>query len=256
MTLVLTEASPLGIVMAADSAYTSATTGNVRYGEKLFLVPYLSAGLSFWGTGLPKRPEEWISEFIHNNQSSPNLADLGIRLQDSLRQVILPLPQGVRRSTLGFHLAGLTTASVPIVFHVHNGESTVLTARGQHVDPRLVNCNDDLPESLAKSVVLGRGQGFILRNGDFLPYAAIWNQVGPLAEGFAAFIKQAAGQQWTLEDRGLFVAAQVEIMKVLYSSWRQNRLSGKIAPAIGGGVKYLVIGPNRPSPAISTAAFQ
>jgi hypothetical protein len=255
VTLVLTEVSPFGLVMAADSAYTSVSTGEVRYGDKLFAIPGLRAGLSFWGGGLPGKPDDWIRSFLTANQSATSIRELGESLRDELRRIIPPLPPGQSRTTLGFHLGGVNPSGVPDVFHIHNGASTVLAARGELVDSRLVNCNNDLPPALFRAEVLGKGTPYILRNGDSLPYAAIWNQAGPWAETFAGFIQQAAGQGWTLDDRGRFVAAQIEVMRVLYSSWRQNRIAGTKAPVIGGAVRYLTLGANNLAPTVATAQF-
>jgi hypothetical protein len=120
----------------------------------------------------------------------------------------------------------------------------------------LVNCNNDLPPAIFQAEVLGKGKLYSLRNGDFLPYAAIWDQAGPWAEAFAGYIQQAAGQSWTIADRARFVAGQIEVMRVLYSSWQQNLISGKKAPAIGGPIRYLTLGPGNLTPVVATAHFQ
>ncbi len=57
MTLVLTEISPLGITMAANTAVTYTNTHtNLSHAQnnaaiKLQTIPYLNAGISCWGMG-------------------------------------------------------------------------------------------------------------------------------------------------------------------------------------------------------------
>lgn len=91
MTLILTELSHYGIAMATDSALTETllkpdgTIGDKDYygARKLFTVPKLSAGISYWGWGdIPNpgaswedkdklfRTELWLPYFLETNKEN------------------------------------------------------------------------------------------------------------------------------------------------------------------------------------------
>jgi hypothetical protein len=255
MTLILTEVTPLGIVMAADSAYTRVD-GSVRPGEKLFLIPGLNAGLSLWGRGLPVKAEDWVRGFISTHSQSRNLGEFVEALRDELRQVSPPLlPDAKGEGTIGFHIAAYEGQDRPSVFHVHNGISTSLAARGEWVEPNLVNANHDLPPDVGQLCVHRLGTSFVLRNGDYKPFAVIWYQAGAWAETFLASIMEHARSIPELEDRALFLASQIEMMRVLYMGMGQQRFRGTESTTIGGPVRYLTIrNPGVASP-VRTAAF-
>ena len=73
MTLILTELTQLGIVMAADSTvtYTNHQTGHSyvipNKAKKLQVIPYLHAGISCWGMGaISNTPtDKWIEILLH-----------------------------------------------------------------------------------------------------------------------------------------------------------------------------------------------
>ena len=241
LTLVLSEISPLGIVMAADSAFTTSD-GCVRLGDKIFAIPELGAGLSYWGKGLPGHPDEWIRRFISDHSACNSLDEFAGTLRDTLRGVEPPLrPDGQKNGTIGFHLAGFVSHNEPTLYHIHNGISTTLAARGIQVDPDLVNANNEIPPSVGRVWICGMSQQYTLRNGDYKPYATIWDQAGVWPERLRLLILQESGGLPDLDERALFVASQIEMMRVLYVGIRQQRLTGAKYPSIGGSVKYLSI---------------
>jgi hypothetical protein len=77
----------------------------------------------------------------------------------------------LRYGTIGFHLAGFVDfkgKKVPILYHVHNGQSEIYT----DINPYVVNANLDwTPERVLRE--WGKGHFGGLRNGDFIPYAML-----------------------------------------------------------------------------------
>jgi hypothetical protein len=152
MTLILTELSNYGIVMATDSAITETllkpdgTVGDKDYygARKLFTVPKLSAGISYWGwADIPipgaswedKRKlfstELWLPHFLETNRENYNtLSELATLLEKELRQRIPKIDVNEHKlGDGGIHLAGyekIDSRIVPTFWHIHNGISQQL----------------------------------------------------------------------------------------------------------------------------------
>jgi hypothetical protein len=107
MTLILTEISPWGIVMAADSAMSQKTGVNGRQQElrvlmgvnKLRVIAKLKAGIAVWGQGLIELEHEhtvdtdiWFRDFIQTQEPNyDSLNKFATLLQDELRKYIKKL---------------------------------------------------------------------------------------------------------------------------------------------------------------------
>ncbi len=179
MTLVLTELSFFGIVMAADSAvtHTQPQTG-LKYvipneAQKLRVIPYLNAGISCWGlgsiAGMPT--DQWLSNFINSNTTLTALQSFANELERQLNAQVSPNTSGNNR--LGFHLAAFEDyggTPTPSFYHIHDGPSTTLQQRGITVNPNRFNANHDIPHQIFQQTVAA-GQYWIVRNGDYQLYA-------------------------------------------------------------------------------------
>ncbi len=181
MTLILTEISPLGIAMAADTAVTNLVpqTGQIyvqpNTALKLQLVPYLNAAISCWGIGEISglATDQWLSNFIATNSGVSGLDDLANKLTVLLNDQVDNSKNGENR--LGFHMAGFVDhkgKSVPSFYHIHDGPSTTLASRGILIDPHIFNANHDLPPDVFLDIE-SKGTAWITRNGDYQLYAAI-----------------------------------------------------------------------------------
>lgn len=136
MTLVITRVGDAGIAMVADSmiAYQNKLTDELdarrSYQQKLFKIPRIVAGASYWGTiGLIIRDStfrtfaDWFRAHISvsNPQNLRHFAeDLAAKLNSECGQK--PLPQ---KASMGVHVAGYQEWSDgtlrPTLYHVHNG---------------------------------------------------------------------------------------------------------------------------------------
>lgn len=242
MTLVLTELSPLGITMAADSAVTIT---NVHTGlshvqnnaaRKLQTIPYLNAGISCWGmgaiNGIPT--DQWLANFITANSVINTLGGFATSLEHELNQLIPPNPnpQHVR---LGFHLAGYELYQglpAPSFYHIHEGPSTTLQQRGIVINPNRFNANHDVPPAIAVQL-LSQGQGWITRNGDYLLYVNIFASLETLFQQLLPLGIRIPNSQ-NLADRAEYLVFQIRTVSEIY------RLSNLI-PGIGGNIYFVTI---------------
>lgn len=247
MTLILTEISEFGIAMAADTAVTfelplpnGDRISRVLTGvKKLQPIPKLQAGISIWGTGEIERTDSdiWLARFIEANQNNyDSLSDFAILLQNELRRHIRKINiQKYPWGTIGFHLAGFVESNaekLPVFYHIHNGRSQVLEARGLQIDPRKINANLDFPPQR-----IPQGQVYIWRNGDFQMYAQLFDVLGTFFQDLARRTRIAIPYATSLGDRAEWLKFQIQTMAHLY------RL-GKLLPVIGGEITTLTISPD------------
>jgi len=244
MTLVLTELSPLGIAMAADSAvtFTNTNTGIIfaepNLVKKLQPIPYLNAGISCWGMGEIEgvSTDKWIDNFINVNNTIKSLQDFVNQLAINLN---LLLPQNTTgENRIGFHVAGYENCNgiaTPSFYHVHDGPSTVLAQRNISINPNLVNANHDMPPDIFHQK-LAKGLGWITRNGDYFLYANIF---GLLEDFFGKLIPLGIRipNSHNLNDRAEYLVFQIRTISEIY------RLSNLI-PGIGGRIYFLTISPD------------
>jgi hypothetical protein len=130
MTLILTELSEHGVAMAADAALTKYAVSEGGTPEvshdvvKLHQIKELSAGISFYGSGLigDARTDVWVADFIRriaSNHTSMN--SFGLALANELNSIIPPVKL---QTTLGFHLAGFEQGEkdkLPTAYQIFNG---------------------------------------------------------------------------------------------------------------------------------------
>lgn len=244
MTLLLTELSPLGIAMAADSAVTvrnqatGLTHAKPNAARKLQVVPHVTAGVSCWGLGsIGGTPtDQWLSHFIADSTSLSTLQALADELAERLNKVVPSNKKGTNR--LGFHIAAFENhhdTPTPSFYHVHDGPSTALQKRGVSVDPHRFNANHDMPPSKFQSMVRA-GEYYITRNGDYHLYARMFQ----LLEKFFAQLQPMGIRipcSQDLRDRAEYLVFQIRTMSELY------RLSN-LVPGIGGRIDYLTISPD------------
>lgn len=235
MTLILTELSPHGIAMAADSAVTVQATSPVPYTryltgmQKLQPVYHLQAGVSTWGhaTVDGMDADVWLASFIQwSVEQTGTLGEFAVLLQGELRRALGP-GSGVPR--IGFHLAGYEEHDgerLPSFYHIHDGPSETFG----NIDPQLVNANHDMsPARFRQARDLGV-LPFIVRNGDYTFYVNLWNMM----EAFFKTYSINLPARRTLDARLDYLTFQVRTVGEIY------RLLG--VPSIGGAILGLTIG--------------
>jgi|SRR4030042_1099424 len=246
MTLILTELSKFGIAMATDSAitYTDARTPDgklkdrVFYGlRKLFPIPKLKAGVSFWGYGDFQGVylDNWLENFIEKMEPKyDSLKDFAILLQDELRKKIPKLgPRQELEATHGFHLAGYVdyeNRKIPTLWHIHNGISAMV----KDIDPTLINANYDVPPE--RYIEHERtGYTLILRNGNIGVHNVLFEKIKELFrvlhdDGFLVFYPPS------LETRARFLRFLIKTTEGVVN------LTNEIHN-IGGNIETMTISP-------------
>jgi hypothetical protein len=236
MTLILTHVSKLGFAMAADSAITHQSRDGVRSvdprrAQKLFPVTRLHAVLAAWGQWEigTEATDQWIHRFIADHVQIPTLNDFAQELAAEMRVCL-----GPRRGvwSVGVHVAGYVECSgtlLPTFYHVHDGPSQVLAARGITVDPKSINCNHDWPPEELQTYLNDQHEN-LFRNGDIGPYAA-------LADGLLEVLGrlrnrgQMAGVN-SIQGAAELMAFQIHTIAGLYSLTN-------VHPGIGGRIDFI-----------------
>ena len=253
MTLILTEITNLGIAMAADSAITmKIPLPDNRYitrvltgFQKIHFIPKINAGISFWGqANFGRIPlDVWLNDFIHNREEEYDSVESFVKiLEGDVRQevplLINPKPEE-EFGTIGFHLAGFEEykrKKYPVFWHIHNGRSQELEKRGMHIDPTLVNANNDIPpKRIAK---LPPTAVYLIRNGDTHIYIQLYERLRAfftdIQRGFGIIIPITRPM---LSDRCEWLRSQIDFMSNLYKF-------SNLLPSIGGQIATLWIAPN------------
>jgi len=238
--------------MVADSAYTPHGGGAIVYRPKVFGSSKLGVGISLWGNYLPPQPELWVPAFLAKEEASgaSNIHSLASHLEAELRAACpLARPVGGVQATVGFHVAGFDSG-YPILYHVHNGVSQALSARGITVNPQLINANQDLDLPSAQALVASSATAsYLTRNGDFRLYAIISHFLDPLL-GPLDPLRQGPGLTTgfgtlyipggnTLRHRADYLAAQVRLVSTLLGVSNITALLGTNSPHIGGEILAL-----------------
>lgn len=241
MTLVLTEISLYGIVMGADTAVTcptllpsGQTDNRVLTGvRKLAPIPYLQAGVSCWGYGQIGKfdTDIWLSDFIRRHQGqSQTLQEFATQLRDELNRIMPPTQSG--QGEAGFHLAGFVSRNERLTsdfWHIHNGSSQFFN----NINPHIFNANHDLDGAIAQGGYDYNNPYFIVRNGDYLFYAAWWGD-------FERLLNATLRQHGTniplpsLEGRAEYIRFQVRTISEIYDM-------SSLLPSIGGEISILTI---------------
>lgn len=263
MTLILTWLFPFGIIMGADSAITYNTyitepDGRQREriltgGTKILRIPKIKAGISYWGDAIidDKTTDVWLSDFIFSHKEDYNsISDFANLLQNELRELVEELtePEGseeYRYGKRGFHLAGYVEhegRQVPTFYHIHNGQSE--TAQG--INPRIINANYDLPPERVAELFSHSAYPYV-RNGDFLLYTKIFDNLRRAFGDFGTALRQAYNSPFHFPDPSKFsdnIEAFSEFVRFWIRLVRDVYALSNVPETIGGEISVLSISPN------------
>jgi len=187
MTLILTELSPLGIVMVGDTAITyenlmpdrTFQSRSLNGITKVIPVSKINAGISYWGwthidnfndiKGIPI--DWWINTLLmENHDHYQNINELAEILLENLREKIPPMTEEelveFEYGNGGIHLAGydyIGDVKVPSFWHIHNGRSQ--RVGDEAIDPLIVNANHDVTPDQMRDMFSKRN-GYFTVNGE------------------------------------------------------------------------------------------
>lgn len=244
MTLILTAACPLGVVMVADSAITYYDEdGNVSHvnevgWNKLLPVRYAKGGISYWGHIGAIRPrfDQWLEYIVRENAAVTDLQTfanmLAERMNEAVSHRIIARPTGV-------HVAGMrrsNNGSVhPVIYHIHNGHGhfEVNGSTGhwwwqRTEDPKQFTVHQDFPRSTGEPC-------WMVRNGEFLLFSNVSDYLFEAVKN----INRLEGIQIPSRTNDLgaykgFIHTMVKIMVDLYRVSNLHR-------SVGGRVVSLAV---------------
>jgi len=233
VTLIITDISRHGVVMAADSAETQEFVGmsgrkysRVLVGlRKLHSIQNLKGAVAFWGlgeiqtlSGPARTPTDiWLADFIARNDHLVSLEQVAYTLRSELQKLL-----GSEAPELGFHVAGMGANGEPLFFRICNHTKARERRPEFEVDK----------ETLAKF----KEEPITLSDGDTNVYRQVispFDQTKPVA---VTSQKQPIPHD-TLAGRMDYHAAWVRFVSDLYQS-------GNLLRSIGGNVHTVAIDPN------------
>ena len=266
MTLIITELSYFGIVMAADTAETVSSV-NVRgliedrafFGlTKLLPIKKLQAGISYWGWAkMPPSSNNgvwmdwWLNHFLVRHRNNYNtISDLAKLLEKELRKIVPPLSKSALElnplANGGIHLAGFVDEEgkkAPCFWHIHNGISKALPKK--QIDPHIVNANYDCPPQKFLEFEKS-GEAYITVNGDIEAYIRFFDKY---LKGYLSELSKEMGIVLPLPRihfRAEFWRSQIRFISDLYAigGTRKNGTLKQMVRGIGGEVTTLTITEN------------
>jgi len=236
MTLALTEVSPLGIAMAADSALTFNGKRSFSGAQKLIPASEIDAGLSIWGDFKvgDQYADEWLQGFVSTHIRS------GLRLWDVAQSLAQELNQssGVR-GWMGIHVAGYDTKDgirAPAFYHVLNGHHHVECQDGNVLwvpdeDPPIrefrAEC-DRSPEAMINSPM-----PYITRNGDIADYVFLSEALPGIFRNIESQTSLQFPYPATLYTRGEYLRFCIQMVADVYRLSNRRNLSLTQAPTVG-----------------------
>jgi len=260
MTLILTELTPAGIAMAADSAITKMHNGKIieidQQGmAKILRVPKIRAAISFWGMigAVTKSPfDQWLQDIINaeNYNGLESFADiLAGALNDSCNGN--PLQDG---EEVGIHVAGYApwedNKIRPFFYHIHNGHGQFISEHETDKDGRIIAVHtkwvsdprklfekhQDFP-SLKKSLdenTKNLQTGYITRNGAFFIYAVLARKMQEALNYINLMPDVSIPRDPTnLASRKGFLHIILEMIIKLYRCSNQSKIIGGTVTSLG-----------------------
>lgn len=234
MTLIITELSPLGIIMVGETAYTvTSLAPNHTLQERSFFglikvlpVHKLQAGISYWGWAKTQPDDQeqgiwmdwWLQDLISRRAAEyDTIEDFANLLETGLRQVIPEMTEDelteFPAGTIGVHLAGFIDNNgdkLPCFWHIHNGRSQRL--HDTVLDPHVINANYDIPPQHFDTGTA------ITRNGDIDAYSTFFDR------HLSAYIAEVHTELGivmpypSLGSRAEFWCAQIKFISALYEA--------------------------------------
>jgi hypothetical protein len=265
VTIILTELSPAGIAMAADSAISLMRNGRVttkdqKYWTKLVKVPHLNAAVSYWGAiGLVNaRFDEWLRRKINESKSHTELDSFANFIATEMNKAASDKPV---EYPIGVHVAGFRwwpdNVYRPVFYHIHNGHGHTtfsqkfVTLNDQKIlietvskyiwDKReLFRVHDDFsPASKNQPALMEQFQrGFLTANGEYANFSLIYQGLDGIFKTLNSFPGVSVPRRPNeLAPRVGFLKTLIEIVIEIYKC-------SSLSQIIGGRVLTLGIRPD------------
>lgn len=236
MTLLLTEIYCLDslshscIVFASDRRI-SRNGGYAGTRKKIFQVPYLHAGVGFFGLAeVPTKRKslpmsDWVLRFIRRNSNLTNLDTFTNALANSLNSDIPA--NWKQRYISGFHIAGYNPSGIPEFWYVRNVEDDCITVTGLYEaredflrrDAITLGYDGQNPQSAQT----GRVQTY--RNGDIRAHVTAWERID---EAFGTFFREPEFKKLgAISEYEEWVKFKMEVIAYFYKRYCRVSLVAK-----------------------------
>lgn len=238
MTLAITEVSPLGVAMAADSALTFNGTRSFSGAQKLIPAQQIDAGFGIWGNfSLGNQyADEWLQDFISQHvQPGASLWSVAQELAKHLNQT----HSGGVGDWMGIHVAGYDSKDGvhgPAFYHVHNGHAHVEFKGGTaqwvfEEDPPIREFRAEC--DCAPALVVESGTGRVTRNGDIAIHVLLSGALTGVFEDIGKLTSLRFPYPATLATRGEYLRFCIQTTAEVHrlSNFRPRTLTQ--APTVG-----------------------
>ncbi len=223
------------LVFAADRKLTRAdgTHGGIK--KKLFRIPYLEAGISYFGLaevypkGRAQLLSDWLPNFITRNSDITTIRALVFALRNEL-QVIIP-KDTLAEHPSGFHVCGYNSAGIPEFWFLTNiggmNEFEYTNLNSCYAEP-----SPDFLQRDAKnlgwdgtnlSFVQDKAQ--IYRNGDYRAHAYLWSSLDRFMNDMRRFsdFRRLQGAH----EYEKWVKFKLEVVAYFYKKFADRKIIGR-----------------------------
>ncbi len=185
------------LVFAADRRLTNLDGSYGSTQQKLFQIPYLEGGISYFGLatvfpgGKAQHMADWLRNFINKHSGISSLRDCAFQLRDELHKVIPPDILGKHAS--GFHICGYNSQGIPEFWFLRNiGGMTEFAYTDTR--PRYGEPTADFLERDAKtlgwdgsSLTSVENKTWFYRNGDFRAHSVAFERLDRVLADMLSF---------------------------------------------------------------------
>lgn len=223
------------LVFAADRRITKLDGSYDSQRRKLFRIPYLEAGISYFGLagfhsgGRNYYFSEWIPSFVRRHADTTDLRTFALKLHRELNRTIASTV--LEKHSSGFHIGGYNSKGIPEFWFITNIGGMqgfdYTNLQRKYAEPS----SDFLERDAIKHGWDGqnprsiRNMIFTYRNGDYRGHVYGWE----LLEGFLNGMRQFPDFKLlnALKNPGEMVRFKLEVIAYLYKRFAQRKIIGR-----------------------------
>ena len=221
------------LVFAADRRITKPD-GSYETRKKLFEIPYLHGGISYFGlasllrSGKEQYMSDWLRMFIMHHSGLHSLRYFAFELQDYLHKVI---PSDVLgRNPSGFHICGYNSQGFPEFWYLSN-IGGMLDFAYTSIQPRYDDPREEFLNRDAK--VLGwdgsnpgsvENKGWVYRNGDIRGHAVAFKFLDEVLLNMLSFPDFKKPRK--AEDLANWVRFKLKFVAQFYKEYGKKQIIG------------------------------
>ena len=220
------------LIFAADRRLTNPDGSYAGSKRKLFPIPYLAAGISYFGLAevFPKRGRgylsDWLKDFIIKQSSLKSLRDFAFQLREELHSVI---PADIlAKNASGFHLCGYSSQGLPEFWFLSN-IGGMQGFKYANLQPRYPEPTADFLERDARSLGWDgsvpssiQSASYVYRNGDFRAHVVAFERLDNVLTdmlSFPDFKNPNKPEDW--------VRFKFEFVAYLYKKFARRQIIGR-----------------------------